>query len=256
LHRKWGPGVLGAGRGLAWSMAALVSMVASFFTPLQAGEQIREVTVSAAASLTNAFQDIGKAFEARQKRVKVHFNFAASGDLLRQIEGGAPVDVFASAAPREMGQLEAKGLIVAGTRRNFARNGLVLIRPATSPLKIVSFDDLRKGEVKRIAIGNPATVPAGMYAQQVLAYLRLWDDVKAKLVFGESVRQVLDYAARGEVDGAIVFSTDAGVRSREIVVVAQTPQESHGPIVYPIAVVRDTRNGDLAEAFIQFVLSP
>jgi molybdate transport system substrate-binding protein len=234
---------------------ALVFVMTVF--PLSAvAQQPRELIVSAAASLTNAFRHVGKTFEAKQKGVRVNLNFAASGDLLRQIEGGAPVDVFASAAPREMDQLEAKGLIVPGTRRDFVENGLVLIRPVVSSAKIVSFDDLKKGEIKKIAVGNPATVPAGMYAQQVLTYFKVWDDVKGKLVFGESVRQVLDYVVRGEVEAGLVFSTDASARSKEVLVAVRSPAESHSPIVYPIAVVKDTKNGDLAKAFVQFVVSP
>jgi molybdate transport system substrate-binding protein len=237
-------------------MMAVLALVFGAFPLSAVAQQPRELTVSAAASLTNAFKDVGKAFEAGQKGVKVNFNFGASGDLLRQIEGGAPVDVFASAAPREMDQLGSKGLLVQGTRRNFVENGLVLVRPTVSTVKVTSFEDLRKGDIKRISVGNPATVPAGMYAQQVLSYVKVWDDIKGKLVFGESVRQVLDYVARGEVDAGLVFSTDASVRSKEVTVVARAPEGSHGPIVYPIAAVKDTKNGDLARAFIQFVLSP
>lgn len=155
-----------------------------------------------------------------------------------------------------MDELEAKGLIASGTRRDFVENSLVLVRPAASSARIGSFDDLKKGEIKKIAIGNPATVPAGMYAKQALMYFKVWDDVKGKLVFGESVRQVLDYVARGEVDAGLVFSTDARMRSKEVLVAVRAPEGSHGPIVYPIAVVKDTKNEDLAKAFVRFILSP
>lgn len=233
----------------------LFAAVALFALPFSSFAQQGEITVSAAASLTNAFKDIGKAFETAHKGTKIYFNFAASGDLLRQIEGGAPVDVFASAAPREMDQLESKGMVMPGTRHNFAENGLVLIRPAASSAKVTSFEDLKKDDVKRISIGNPASVPAGMYAEQVLRFQKVWDAIKGKLVFGESVRQVLDYVARGEVDAGVVFSTDAKVRAKEVVVVAAAPEGSHIPIVYPLAVVKGARNQELAKAFVQFVMS-
>lgn len=235
--------------------SALAALLCCASPPGEAG-QAREITVSAAASLTNVFRETARAFEAREKGVKVNGNFAASGDLLRQIEGGAPVDVFASAAPREMDELEARGLLMAGTRRNFAENGLVLVRPRAFPGKIASFADLKKAEVERIAVGNPATVPAGMYAEQVLRYFKLWDDIRGKLILGESVRQVLDYVARGEVDAGFVFATDAALRAGEVAVVARAPEGTHSPIIYPVAVLKGTAHGDLAKSFVRFLLSP
>jgi molybdate transport system substrate-binding protein len=214
-----------------------------------------EITVSAAASLKNAFEDVGKAFEAQNKGVKVYFNFGASGDLKRQIEGGAPVDVFASAAQREMDDIERQGGLVAGTRRNFAGNEIVLARPSASTIELKSFGDLTKQEVKRIAIGNPPSVPAGMYAEQVLRHFGVWETIKDKLIFGESVRQVLDYVARGEVDAGIVFSTDAMVRSKDVAVVMKSPEGSHVAVIYPIAIVKNTKHEKLTKAFVDFVLS-
>jgi len=214
-----------------------------------------EITVSAAASLKNAFEDIGKLFEAQNKGIKVFYNFGASGDLKRQIEGGAPVDVFASAALREMDDLERQGSLVAGTRRNFAANGMVLARPSASNIQLKSFDDLTRHEVKRVAIGNPPSVPAGMYAEQVLKYFGVWEGIKNKLVFGESVRQVLDYVARGEVDAGIVFSTDVLVRSKDVTIVIKAPEGSHMAVVYPIAVVKNAKNEQVARAFVDFVMS-
>jgi len=214
-----------------------------------------EITVSAAASLKNAFEDMGKAFEDQNKGIKVYLNFASSGDLKKQIEAGAPVDVFASAAQREMDDLERKGGLVAGTRRNFAANEMVLTRPSASTIKLKSFNDLTRQEVKKIGIGNPSSVPAGMYAEQVLKYYGVWETIKDKLIFGESVRQVLDYVARGEVDAGVVFSTDALVRSKDVVVVMKAPEGSHVEVVYPIAVVKNTKNEKVAKGFVDFVMS-
>ena len=214
-----------------------------------------EITVSAAASLKNAFEDMGKAFEAQNKGVKVYLNFASSGDLKKQIEAGAPVDVFASAAQREIDDLEQKGGLVAGTRRNFAANEMVLARPSASTIQLKSFNDLTRQEVRKIGIGNPPSVPAGMYAEQVFKYFGVWNTIKDKLIFGESVRQVLDYVARGEVDAGVVFSTDALLRSKDVVVVMKAPEGSHMAVVYPIAVVKNTKNEKVAKGFVDFVMS-
>ena len=236
-------------------IASVVFLCSAVFTPAVFAASSGEITVSAAASLTNAFQDIGKAFEARNKGIKVYFNFGSSGDLKRQIEGGAPVDVFASAALREMDDLERQGGVAAGTRRGFAANGMVLVKPAASGTRLETFTDLVKPEFKRIAIRNPASVPAGMYAEQVLKHFRVWDAIKDKLVFGESVRQVLDYVARGEVDAGMVFSTDALTRPKDVTVTMKAPEVSHVAVIYPIAIVKNTKNEKAAKTFVDFVMS-
>ena len=214
-----------------------------------------ELTISAAISLKNAFTDIGKAFEAANKDTKVTFNFGASGDLMVQIRGGAPVDVFASAALKDIDALDADSYVVRDSRVNFVSNAVVLIKPAASKAAITSFEDLRKPEVKKISIGNPKSVPAGRYADEVFQALKLGDAIKDKLVLAENVRQVLDYAGRNEVDAAIVYSTDAKTRPRDVIVVTAAPEGSHKPILYPIAVVKGTKNEKAARAFISFVRS-
>jgi len=216
----------------------------------------QEITVSAAISLKEAFVELGKGFEAGQKGTRVQFNFGASGDLARQIVGGAPVDVFASAGLKEMDELDRKGLTAPGTRVNFAGNTVVLAIPTASTLRLEAFSDLTRKEVKKIAIGNPQTVPAGRYAEQVLRGLKLWETLKDKLVFAENVRQVLDYVARGEVDAGLVYATDALARTRELKKFLPAPEGSYQPVVYPIAAVKGSKNEGLARAFIAGVLSP
>lgn len=218
-------------------------------------ESRREVIVSAAMSLKSAFEEIGKVFEKKQKGVKIVFNFGPSGGLQRQIEAGAPVDVFASASINEMDELYRKGLIMKNTMFNFTGNTIVLISPSNSGIQFKSFNDLQKGEVKRIAIGNPLTVPAGRYSEEVLRNIKLWDVLKDKFVFTENVRQVLDYVARGEVDAGMVYATDVMLRSKEVKIVTQAPDGSHKPVVYPIAVVKGTKNEVLAREFIVLVTS-
>jgi molybdate transport system substrate-binding protein len=214
-----------------------------------------EITVSAAISLKNAFEDIATVFQQRNPGAKVLFNFGASGDLARQIEAGAPVDVFASAAPKDMDHIDHKGLIASNSRKNFAGNAVVLIKPANSNLSINSMEDLRRKEVAKIAIGNPKTVPAGRYAEEVLKHFNLQEALKEKLIFAENVRQVLDYVARGEVDAGLVYSTDAMARSKEVKVVMKLPEGSHQPVVYPIGVIKGTKEESLSRAFVDLVIS-
>jgi molybdate transport system substrate-binding protein len=218
--------------------------------------ETRDITVSAAISLKNAFEEIAKSYSVTGGSAKVLFNFGASGDLARQIEGGAPVDVFASAAQKDMDGLDGKGLVLQGTRSNIAANSVVLVVPVGSKVIPASFEGLASKEIKKIAVGNPKTVPAGRYAEEVLTYYKLFPPVKDKLIFTENVRQVLDYVARAEVDAGIVYATDVSTRAKEVRIAESAPEKSHKPVVYPIAVVKGTKNETAAKAFVAFVLSP
>ncbi len=213
------------------------------------------LTVSAATSLKSAFEEIGAIYERQSPGVKVRLNFGASGILEKQIESGGPVDIFASASVKEMDELESKGLLIKNTRWNFARNSLVLVVPANSKLKVRSCDDLAAGSVKRIAIGNPKSVPAGKYSEESLRNLHLLDSLKEKLVYAENVRQVMDYVSRGEVDAGLVFYSDTFSRRGAVKIAAKVPDGSHEEISYPIAVIRGTTNESLAKAFILTVIS-
>lgn len=235
-----------------WLKITLLSICLSLITAVPAGAE--NITISAAMSLKTSFEEIGKAYNAKTGE-KILFNFGASGDLARQIEGGAPVDVFASAAQKDMNSLQEKGMLAQGTRKNFSANAIALIIPIKSKLKITSFEDLKKTEVKLIAIGNPKTSPAGRYAEEVISYYKLTTALKDRLILSETVRQALDYTARGEVDAAIIFATDAAVRAADVKTAAIAPEQSHKPIVYPIAIVKSSKNTEKAKAFIDFVLS-
>lgn len=212
----------------------------------------QELLVSAAASLTNAFTDVEKQFETANPGVKVIFNFAASGALMQQIAKGAPVDVFASADQKTMDQAKEKSLIMTETRKDFVSNGLVLIVPKDSKLSIKGVKDLTETKLARIALGNPETVPAGRYAQELLTNAGIWESLKPKYIYGESVRQVLDYVGRSEVDAGFVFSTDAIVAKDKVQVVAKA--EGHQPIRYPVAIVAGTKKKELSQRFIDFLL--
>ncbi len=233
-------------------VAALAFFGLSWMGPSRASAE-QELIVSAAASLTNAFQEVGRKFEKANPGIKFVPNFAASGALLQQIEKGAPVDVFASADQKTMDQANEKKLILPETRKNFASNGLVLILPAGSKAPIKSPQDLNANEVTKVAIGNPDTVPAGRYAQEVLKNEGLWEKLSPKFIPAASVRQVLDYVTRGEVDAGFVYSTDAVIAGDKVQVVATLGK--HKPILYPTAVVAATQKKDLARRFIDFVLS-
>ena len=219
--------------------------------PGQSGNN--ELIVSAAVSLKEAFNEIA-ALDEQRNGTKIHFNYGASGALQKQIESGAPADVFASAGAKQMDDLAAQGFIVPTTRTDFARNALVLIVPAKGPL-VSSFSDLTKPEVKKIAVGNPKTVPAGQYTEQTLTRLKLLPQVQSRLIFAEDVRQVLDYVVRDEVEAGIVYSSDAMSAGDKIKVVARAADDSHDPILYPIAMVKESKQQEAARRFINLVLS-
>ncbi|CAK7032338.1 MAG: Molybdate-binding protein ModA [Saezia sanguinis] len=211
----------------------------------------QELIVSAAASLSNAFKDVGEAFEKQNPGVKVTFNFAASGVLLRQIEQGAPVDVFASADQATMDR--AKDLIADSTRFDFARNTLVLIVPAGATQQPAKLEDLKESAYRTIAVGTPSSVPAGNYTQQVMQKEQLWSVLEPKFVFGENVRQVLQYVSRKEADAGFVYGTDAALSANEVTVALVVPTES--AITYPMAQIKASDKPELAGKFMQFVVS-
>ena len=214
----------------------------------------QEITVSGAASLTNAFTEIKGLFEKKHPDIKVHTNFAASNPLLKQMEEGAPVDVFASADQETMDKAAAKKLVDVSTRKDFALNDLVMVVPSDSTLGLTGAKDLTKPEVKRIAVGNPDSVPAGRYTRDSLASAGLWEKLQSKYIFGQSVRQVLDYVSRGEVDAGFVYGTDAKQAGDKVRVVMK--MEGHEPVLYPVAVVSASSHKKLAQEFVDFILSP
>ncbi len=220
---------------------------------LSAGAQAADLTVSAAASLTNAFKELAPLFEAQHPGTKVLLNFAASDALLAQISKGAPVDVFASADQETMDKAEAQKLVASGSRRNFVNNSLVLITPLDSTLPVMSLADLQKPEVKKIALGKPEGVPAGRYAKGALEAAKLWNVVEPKAVYATNVRQALDYVARGEVEAGFVYATDATVMKDKVKPQFSVPTET--PISYPVAVIAGGPNAEAGRQFIDYLLS-
>ncbi len=209
-----------------------------------------ELTVSAAASLTNAFRELAPMFEAQLPDTKVQLNFGASGALLQQIAKGAPVDVFASADQETMNQAQVK----ASDRSFFVSNALVVIVPAQGNTVPKSLSDLAQPAYKRVAIGLPASVPVGRYTKASLEKAGLWAAIEPKMIGAQNVRQALDYVARGEVDAGFVYSTDAALMPDKVKVSFAVPTPT--PILYPIASIATSTNTDAAKKFIEFVSSP
>jgi molybdate transport system substrate-binding protein len=210
----------------------------------------KTLIVSAAISLKDVLTRLAADFEKKNGPVKILYNFAGSGQLRAQIENGAPADVFLSSSTGDMDKLSQKRMILESSRINLVANRLVLIVNRKQPLA-----DLTNNKIRRIAIGNPATVPAGQYAKDTLSYYHLTDRLGSKLIFGENVRQVLDYVARGEVDCGFVYATDA-LGEKAVAIVREIPDNTHKPIVYPAAVINSSKDATLAGQFVKFLQEP
>lgn len=213
----------------------------------------RELTVFAAASLTDVLEEVGKAYTARS-RVPVRFSFASSSALARQIESGAPADTFISADQDWMNYLAGRNLIAVATRTDIVTNSLVLVAPADSKLQLAIAPRFplaqALGRNGRIATGDPESVPAGKYAKAALTYLGVWDSVASRIIAADNVRTALNFVALGEAPLGIVYATDAHGNAR-VRVVAVFPAGSHDPITYPAAAT--TRGGAEAAAFVSFL---
>lgn len=220
----------------------------------QAPEQV-EIFVSAAASLTDVMKEIAQMYEKENPNVKLTFSFGASGALQTAIEQGAPSDIFLSAAQRQMNALEKGGLLADGTKKDLLINKVVLITPKDNKAGVANFDDVATDKVKRIALGEPKGVPVGQYSEEVFTSLKTLDQVKAKAAYGSDVRQVLTWVESGEVDCGIVYATDAAT-SQNVTVVAEAPEGSHKPVIYPAAAIKSSKNIEQAKAFLAYLSKP
>lgn len=245
---------------IAWIFVAFLAVVGCNQTttnppsPTSTGQaQPAALTVSAAASLKEALQAILPAYTQQKPNVTLTYNFGSSGSLQQQIEQGAPVDVFISAAQKQMDALQKKNLLLADTRKDLLKNTVVLIA-AQNETGISGFKDLTDNKVSKIAIGDPQSVPAGQYGQEVLTSLKLFDPIKPKIVFAKDVRQVLSYVETGNVDAGLVYVTDAKT-SDKVKVVATASEDSHSPIIYPVGVLKGSKNPEAAKEFVQFLSS-
>jgi molybdate transport system substrate-binding protein len=212
------------------------------------------ILVAAAASLQKALQEVTPIYTKANPNQTVNYNFAASGVLAQQIEQGAPVDVFISAAEKQMNTLRSKGLLVSRTHKNLLTNQLVLIVPKQSAVSLTNFRQLIQPEIKRISIGEPRSVPAGQYATEVLKNLGILEQVKSKFVLGNNVKSVLTTVETGDVDAGIVYITDAK-SSDKITIVATADEKLHSPIRYPISVLKSSKSLAGARQYVEFLES-
>lgn len=213
-----------------------------------------EVNVAAAVSLKDALTEIQASYQQKNPGVKLVYNLGASGALQKQIEQGAATDLFISAAPKQMDELEQKGLISKESRKNLVENKLVLVVPRGSAKEVRGVADLGTEKIRQFSMGEPLTVPAGQYAQEVIAFLGIGTALSGKAVFAKDVRTVLTYVETGNVDAGIVYMTDA-VGSQKVEIVAHAPAGSHTAILYPAAVLAGAKQARAAEAFLQYLFS-
>jgi molybdate transport system substrate-binding protein len=211
-----------------------------------------ELTIAAAASLTDVTAEIAEAYKTVAPNVTLTFTYGASGALQTQIEEGAPVDIFMSAAQKQMDALADESLLLDSSHTNLLENKVVMIVPTNSTLGLASFDDLAKDTVKTVAIGDLASVPAGQYAEEVLTSLGIKDKVEAKANLGTDVRQVLTWVENGEVDAGIVYATDAATTDK-VTVVCEAPADRVKKIIYPVAILKASTNAEAAQAFIDYL---
>ena len=216
------------------------------------GDGNGEILVAGAISLRDALREAAERFEIEAGAGVVRIHTASSGALARQVENGAPVDVFFSASPVEVERLDTLGLLVPGSRVTFASNRIVIIVPegADPP---AGFEGIAGERFARVALGNPKTVPAGRYAKQALVSTGAWNAVASRAIFAENVRQVVEYVARGDVNAGLVYATDLQRFRERVTAGPVAPAGSHDPIRYEAAVVRDARHHDRASRFLRFV---
>ncbi|MEC0231666.1 molybdate ABC transporter substrate-binding protein [Paenibacillus alba] len=213
-----------------------------------------ELTISAAASLTDALKEIQTNFESKNKQLKLNFNFGASGALQQQIEQGAPSDMFLSAATKNMKALVDKQLIDAAQQKNLLINELVVVTPADGKVAVQKIDELSGAEIKHVAVGEPQTVPAGSYAKEALTSAKLWDSLQSKLVQGKDVRQVLTYVESGNAEAGFVYKTDA-LTSKQVKVAFSVDPKTYTPIEYPIGIVKATKHSKEINEFYTYLQS-
>ncbi len=235
-----------------FSVYKILFLSLAYFTFCQFASA-KDIVVSAAISLSDAFKDIAKLYKVSHPQDKILYNFAASGSLLQQISEGAPVDLFASADENTMNIAQQKGFIIPYTRCNFINNYLVLITSRTNHLVIHQLSDLNQPTIHKIALGKAITVPAGSYTQKTLEKARLWQKLQNKFIPAQNVRQVLSYVARNEVDVGFVYESDAKLFSDKVKILFRVPLLE--PVQYPVALVKNSPNQKQAQEFIQLLLS-
>lgn len=211
-----------------------------------------ELTISAAASLTESLNEIKALYAAKAPNVTLTFNFGASGTLQQQIEQGAPADLFLSAGKKQMDALVTKQLIDSAKTKNLLLNDLVLVTPVDSKTNVAKIEDLSGADIKKLAVGTPESVPAGSYAKEALTYYKLWDALQPKVVLTKDVKQVLSYVETGNTEAGFVYKSDA-LTSKKVKVALTVDAASHSAIEYPMGIVKATKHASEAEAFYTYL---
>ncbi|MDT8717420.1 molybdate ABC transporter substrate-binding protein [Clostridium sp. 19966] len=242
--------------GVSLSVAACSS--SSTDKQLKADEKKQEapvtLNISAAASLKVSLDKIKESYKNVKSNVTLVFNYGASGTLQQQIEQGADVDIFMSAATKQMDALSSKNLLLEDTKSNLLENDVVLVIPKDSSNSISDFKSLTDNSIKKVAIGEPSSVPAGQYGEEVLTKLGILDKVKAKAVYAKDVTTVLNWVETGNADAGIVYKTDA-LSSSKVKIAATAPSDSHKAVVYPVAVIKASKKADAAKEFLKYLSS-
>ena len=210
------------------------------------------LTISAAASLKDAMGEIKKQYAKEEPNVTINYNFAGSGVLQQQIEQGADVDIFMSAANKQMDALSQKGLLVENTKENLLGNTVVLVVKKDNS-RVSDFKDSQTDKIKKIALGEPKTVPCGQYAEEIYTKLNILSKVKAKAVYGKDVTEVLTWVETGNVDAGVVYATDAKASTKIKVAAVATKDMYNTPVVYPAAVIKSSKNQDAAKEFLEYL---
>ena len=236
---------------IAFNLAILATACTDF--SLSKKQQKINLTISVASSVQDAMKDIKILYRKKNPNVYINYNYGSSGSLQQQIEQGAPTDIFLSAAPKQMNALQRKGLLLTETRQDLLKNRVVLI-VLKGTNNNLTFGSLNKAEFKKVALGDPASVPAGQYGKEVLSSLELYKKIDSKLIFGKNTRQIVFYVETGNVDAGLVYETD--VRISEKVKIVDTASESyHSPIIYPVSVIRNSKYPEEAKKFTEFLFS-
>ncbi len=247
-------GVLGLSVALGMGCRPNVPEIEAISTAPDGDATPVALLIGAAVSLQAAMEDIQPGFEAEHPNITLEYTFASSGQLQQQIEQGAPIDVFLSAGISQMDALEREDRLLPDTRQDLLSNQLVLIVPSLSTLGLTNFNDLTQTGVQQISVGDFGSVPAGQYAAQVFSNLGILDDIEDKLIFANTVREVLAAVASNNVDAGVLFATDAAT-SDQVTVVAAATTTWHDPIIYPLAVVNDTTHPTAALTFVDYLTS-
>ena len=240
---------------IALSLAILITACTNYYSSNNFSKKQQKInlTVSVASSVQDAMKDIQALYRQENPNINIDYNFGSSGSLQQQIEQGAPADIFLSAAPKQMNALQQKNLLLTETRQDLLSNRIVLIVPKEVNNN-VTFKSLKKAKLKKVALGDPASVPAGQYGKEVLMSLKLYKEINSKLVFGKNIRQVLFFVETGNVDVGLVYRTDVRV-SDKVKIVDAASENYHSSIIYPVSVIKHSKHPEEAQQFTEFLFS-